>query len=149
MICFAFIFNFNQQVKADTISDLTGYTWVANVTPYVYPNAEYYLNFSSNSADFTRLKMQNWDFFYYAVDGYLRVFRSETSAWTNSNYQTISITGGSDVTNSILIAWLEANGTLTAPQPSTTDIYINNTLLGSYDPVDLIRVTPTGLYNMT
>jgi hypothetical protein len=35
-----------------------------------------------------------------------------SATWTNENYKTIKITGGTDATNTTLISWLYANATL-------------------------------------
>lgn len=40
-------------------------------------------------------------------NGYSRQF------WISDTYKTIQITGGADATNTTLIEWLQANGTLT------------------------------------
>ncbi len=46
--------------------------------------------------------------------------------WVNTSFKTISIVGGDDSTNTSLIAWLQANGTLElAPQPKTYNITVN------------------------
>lgn len=122
------------------VTDLTGYTWVGNP--------------SVNTSNFSDNTIFNIDFYtpsdvisyYYGF----RFFDSNNDGdpanalqyiissnnyfgvlyngvWTNNAYKTIEITGGTDATNATLIAWLEANGTLTAPAPQpSASISIGN-----------------------
>lgn len=106
------------------ITDLTGYTWVGNSSILVNEDKLCYINFTCNSATYT--------VFYYNNSGvyeniiYLnssnQMETAYSNSWTNNSYKTIEITGGSDVSNADLISWLEANGTLIAPQPAITDL---------------------------
>jgi len=127
-------------------SDLTGYTWVANNSLNLpYSNITFSnIIFTSNSLQYSSIVFfadlqedldddeyyelwfsydNTWVYNY--VDGTSLIPSSE--AWSNNNFKTIQFIGGQDATNSTLIAWLEANGTLTAPQPVVTpNISIGN-----------------------
>ena len=117
------------------ITDLTGYTWVGNET----------LTFTALGSIDVNSYYINFDYIYYDypfpsneldvvydIDGdftgieqiFVRygsnIVYTENGGWSNNDNKTITITGGTDATNADLIAWLEANGTLT-PEPSTAD----------------------------
>lgn len=89
------------------LTDLTGTTWYFNATPAL-PSAEshYTVNFTSNST--------NYDFLAMAEIGI--VYGSGTyaylSGWRNQAYRTVAFTGGTDATNSVLIAWVQANAVM-------------------------------------
>lgn len=100
-------------------TDLTNTTWVFNNEISTYPsgNTTYYINFTSTNTNYTQLKL-NYN------DGKKNVFYDYDSVfygamWLNDNYKTIEITGGTDSTNTTLIAWLTQNAT----QQSTTKTY--------------------------
>lgn len=108
----------HKKVKADTITDLSGSTWVVNDYPDVISNNTYYIDFTSNNSNWNifRLSVGNDPSIIYGfqetvyVDGY----------WYNNAFKTIQITGGNDATNSSLISWLQNNATMTvAPTPPT------------------------------
>lgn len=67
------------------------------------------LQFSSNSTEYTSLELEdnqdNLDIYYNST----HVF--DTNAWSNQNYRTIYIYGGTDVTDSDMIDWLEEYAT--------------------------------------
>lgn len=127
-------------------SDLTGYTWVGNEPSYIttpYTNEGYYLSFtdlSNNSYSFFGIgrfdgkKSINYD---------LEMVLYGAS-WVDDSYKTIQITGGSDVTNSTLIAWLGLNGTLTVPQPAVT-VYPSFNDVKLTDNTDYITLTINGV----
>ena len=123
------------------ISDLTGYTWVGNSNITTAPsgwdfatddgNTESFdINFSFEydsliiSAEriyFNDIDVSSYVIRYYVNSTPWEVYLND-SGWKNNAYKTIQITGGTDATNATLIAWLEANGTLTAPAPSISDL---------------------------
>lgn len=119
------------------ITDLTGTTWLIDEQPEMLGYDEdgigltYYINFLSNNTIYSNIsnteEIERWQQLYYNGPG--NVVYSQRTGWANENYRTIEITGGTDATNSDLIAWLEANGTLTAPQPQPTGT--NNIWLGT------------------
>ena len=121
------------------ITDLTGCVWIANNNITASNSyTTYNVNFSSNNVSGNNVKIPLANY------GYGKVFSSGVNDNTfndlclNSSNQwiiynnddeyvvetigtlEITITGGSDVTNATLIAWLEANGTLTAPITANT-----------------------------
>ena len=104
--------------------DLTGYTWAGNnsLTITTQDNATYNINgeghFLNNQGQFdgpfTSIQLLR------STDPNAPVlFCNNTmvyfGSWNGSRPFTIEFTGGTDATNATLIAWLEANGTLTAP----------------------------------
>ena len=100
--------------------DLTGTTWVWNDVPTVgvAESIIYKLTFSSNSTDYSMIKLQtNGNIAYlYTNEGGTTInntaYKASTTTWMNAAYKTISITGGDDATNAALIAIIEANATL-------------------------------------
>lgn len=110
------------------ISDLTGTTWVLNSTT-ANPSSTIFatLNFSSNSQSFVALTV------YDDMDAEQTIaYRGQGAdfpilvyewGWSSEAYRTISITGGTDVTNATFIAWLEANAE--QQQPTVPDVAIS------------------------
>lgn len=119
-----------QLFTGETITDLTGYTWVGN--DYVdlsnfgkAANSPYYINFNdANNISYTNIHFE----YFGPMEDECKLFYSSSDVgygsgineiwFYSSALKTIQFTGGTDATNSTLIAWLEANGTLTAPQPA-------------------------------
>lgn len=100
--------------------DLTNTTWYLKQHPNL-GSGEYFLNFTSNSASYDRMRMDGYEFEYgfeeeYEGETYVEydvVFGGDVetggTTWGNSANRTLTITGGSDVTNATLIAWFKAN----------------------------------------
>lgn len=129
----------HKKIKADTISDLTDTTWLLNDTvvfdPYSDNSHWYFINFTSNNNSFSILYFQNvdedYDEFYLEyrltnnnyVDVYYGGYNPNYEMNViNSSYQEITITGGTDVTNSNLISWLQNNATQQGIAPVGTEI---------------------------
>ena len=108
------------------ISDLTGTTWYFNDTLDFtgLPEAEYDLAFVSNNtscvylvymvAELMDVEME--ELLFSPSPGVVYMYPSPMppfypDGWQNQAYRTISITGGTDATNPVLIAWLQANAT--------------------------------------
>ena len=114
----------NKKVKADTITDLTGTTWIFRDDMW---NASYigskYINFTSNNKSFSQLVTDELE-----SDGYLIYFEpgdtiyAYNSGWINQAYKTIYITGGTSVTDNTLISWLYQNAQLQTPTPTGSEI---------------------------
>lgn len=112
------------------ITDLTGYTWHGNETIDISTVQNYSINFISNDIEFDELLIRHqtssimgWDLKYHKTeDGYISVYAG-TVGWNSESYRTIQIISGDDATNPTLISWLEANGTLIAPEPPTPSSY--------------------------
>lgn len=114
----------HRKVKADTITDLTGTTWLFNNNIDSALNiGVLYVNFVSNDVNFNRIDTHEIE-----LDGYLiygatnfvsTVYDGNNSGWVVETYKTIVISGGTDVTNSTLITWLQNNATLQTLSPST------------------------------
>lgn len=96
-----------------SVSTLAGTTWVINATPVITFSNSFGINFTSNSDSYDWLPLGPASIYYLYFDGEDFPSRADEAysgdGWTNANYRTISITGGSDATNSTLIAWFEAN----------------------------------------
>lgn len=106
---------------AETITDLTGYTWVGNDIISLKQTSSYFINFINNDTNYLYLHIENMEgslgMLYYSLsDDWITqgtIVFDYTLKWTGDSYKTIQITGGTDATNTQLIAWLQANGTLT------------------------------------
>lgn len=121
------------------VSDLTGYTWVGNNSLNL-SNGNYALEFTSNGIPFTFLIIVGDSSIpspyglgvTYQGNVYTERAYSNNGnqyVWVSEAYKTIEITGGTSVTNSTLIAWLEANGTLTPPVVTAGSISIGSSPL--------------------
>lgn len=132
------------------VTDLTGYTWVGNdnlsyssVQSSAWENG-FNINFHSNSQSFNKIFVESDDLFDFSSADYFDLtyvnggnnasYNFKSNQWYNDAYKTITITGGTDVTNAspnfaTLLAWLEANGTLTAPAVTAGSIYIGSSPL--------------------
>ena len=111
-----------------TITDLTGTKWILNSNLTIeemsgLTNNAAVINFTSNGMYYEEMYLDHSDFYlyYYEIEGVTasrtRVYDDGT--WSNESYRTIEITGGTDATNSALIAWLQANATqVVAATPS-------------------------------
>jgi len=104
------------EITTSSISDLTGTKWLINNNPHVdAETGEFYFNFNSNSIAFTGIYIgyngqldPTDNSLLYAYSSPMHVF---DGSWENQAYRTIEITGGTDVTNSTLINWLQSNAT--------------------------------------
>lgn len=110
-----------------TINDLTGYTWVGNEQINATLFRNFNVNFNSNNFLYNILCLFTDDDGEYIQYNDTIVYDLLSSPRWFSEYKTIQITGGTDVTNATLISWLVANGTLTAPTPTGT----NNVSIGT------------------
>lgn len=145
------------------ITDLTGTTWLMNSTTAT-PSSTIWksINFTSNSMSFNAITIYD-DMDNEQVIAYRGAEEFPTIVyswgWTNEAYRTIVITGGTDVTDASLIAWLEANATEQTPaSPDVVISYNGNEIAtmsdsgtktlqtsGKYVPADiLIQYTKSG-----
>ena len=127
------------------VTDLTGTTWVINTRPYGTSislgsiNAS--INFTSNNTNYSRIFIPIEDDLVDGTEALLydnqQAYRN--SAWYNEAYKTISITGGTDATNTNLINWLEANAT----QQTTPKVSVDLTTLPGWSslPSDTYSIT--------
>ena len=105
------------------ITDLTGTTWLLNSSVDVSLGEGFEIVFNSNSIIFDAFYIDDRGRLGYWNNqlGTLTVFDADYGTWESESYRTIEITGGTDATNSNLIAWLQQNATQqTAPTPSET-----------------------------
>lgn len=133
------------------ITDLTGYTWVGNSTVLWEGPVSYNVNFIIKDMDNEEYNFVTFDFIgsskFYAIQGNnsydIAPMDITTTLTFNSYISSITFAGGTDATNSTLIAWLEANGTLTAPSPQVQAISSFNTI-SLTDNTDYITLTING-----
>ena len=113
-------------VRAEFTGDsLVGTTWQFNEADYITTPSvkeEYYLSFNTNSESMSSLIIGQRDEKRNIQYDYSTVLYGVV--WELEAYRTIEITGGTDATNSTLIAWLNENATLLSyveptPSPST------------------------------
>ena len=130
------------KVKADTITDLTGTTWIFNdyidttissglgITITSNGNNYYDVYVGVDSEDHQR----NGRIYYATSNNDVLVFNSFSGDnWLNVAYKTITITGGYNATNSTVIQWIQANAT---QQTTGTQI-----LYKYWAPDGIIRMT--------
>lgn len=147
--------------NATQVVDLTGTTWVWNDSNIASSGSSGFdINFNSNNLSFTSIgdSIDSDEAIYY---GNLAVY--DAGVWQANGYKTIEITGGTDVTNATLVAWLEANATQVIDPPSGGNIEfgtfsISNTHWGTRDIDKMIyndiviyekSQPPTTGYNLT
>ena len=119
------------------VTNLTNTTWVFNssidltttgVTPVVEGDVLYKsITFTSNNRNYVQLRVGStngvsWNVFAYGYEGYSADDVYMSGYWTDEAFRTIEITGGADVTNASLIAWLEANATQQVVETLTIDL---------------------------
>ena len=104
-----------------SVSDLTNTTWVFNESQTWTTDLNYDINFTSNNTQYTKLYVyydDALDYYYYNSSvGYYNVYHY---SWINQEYRTIHITGGTAVTNTTLINWLQAHATQQLPTTPKT-----------------------------
>lgn len=149
------------------ITDLTGCVWVANNNITASNSyTTYNINFSNNNISGSNVKipLANYDYgkmFSSEVnnDAFYDLCLNSSNQWiiydNDKGYVVetigtleITITGGSDVTNATLIAWLEANGTLTAPQPTANTYTITHNLTNVNKGNITLQLTPDTGYEL-
>lgn len=120
------------------ITDLTNTTWIINETPSINPPRMYlqHINYISNNVEFTQMYIGYIPELDYENDiwytGFSSVQAYSSPNWSNQSYRTITITGGTDVTNTNFINWLEANATQQTSSFSNS-IYIGDSnIAGAY-----------------
>lgn len=96
--------------------NLTGATWVGNST-ILFTGSDtliYDITFTSNNITYTSITINQSSkvISYTSNDGGITPVYTN-SAWSDSAYKTIKISGGTDVKNNDLYVWLEGMGTLT------------------------------------
>lgn len=107
------------------ITDLTGTTWIFN-NNFIYSSfsslaSEYSITFFSNGKNWVKISFESGsDYQVYYFDETGREYICSTTArnetyWNGSVDKTIQITGGTDVTNNVLISWLQTNAIQDAP----------------------------------
>lgn len=137
------------QLRATSITDLTNTTWFFNQYNLILGNATrtFSINFTSYNHNYTSLSI---------IPGMTSINYNGTNVyneddlggWMLDDFRTITITGGSDTTNTTLISWLQTNATNQTPTPSGT----NHTHLGSlsiikkhFGDLEVIKETLNGV----
>jgi hypothetical protein len=112
------------------VTDLTGTTWIISANPSIPAERILVsLNFKSNSNNYDKIKIND------ATDNEAIVYYNGVSStrvwnylgWVAEAYRTIEIIDGAGVTNSELIAWLEANASQSGAA-DVTILYNNSTI---------------------
>ena len=78
----------------------------------------------------------------------IRVYDGDIGEWLVTPPLVVEFTGGTDVTNATLIAWLEANGTLTAPTPTANTYTLTHTLTNVTKGNITLQLTPDTGYEL-
>ena len=127
------------------VTDLTNTTWMFNDSLTITGSATYTLTFLSRAVeDFgelgLRLSSNKMEYFENEpVGDYIIVYQN--GSWTHDRYKVINISGGTDVTNATLIAWLETNAIL------LNEYSLNHSLKNITHGNTTFNVTPdTGMY---
>ena len=105
------------------LTNLKWTKWVLNETlqNHLNDSGTVFLNFTSNDKDYTAMYFEyNFSLHYftdvYNDEGDFGVYVGEddggNNEWSNQAYRTITITGGEDIENKEVIAWLKQNATL-------------------------------------
>lgn len=103
-----------------TVSNLTNTTWLIDNELNNWISGYYHVNFTSNNNNYTLLEFDD-DVGYGVLYNDNLVYSYENNPkWSNQAYRTITITGGTDVTNNNLINWLAANATQQVDEPDVT-----------------------------
>lgn len=95
----------------EVLSDLTGTTWYFNTVPVLLDDIVYYINFTAGGVAYDGFEFYDHDEIDYWKNGMADFSAYRVSRGWNSQGRTITITGGTDATNSTLIAWMQANAT--------------------------------------
>jgi len=105
-----------------SVSDLTGTKWVLNNPLTIISNVSYSINFTSNGNLYTQMQLVNIPgdselpsrvvlYFEGAIVAVGTGANYPNATFSTTAYRLITITGGTDATNSTLISWLENNAT--------------------------------------
>lgn len=127
-----------------SVTNLTYTKWTIVSQPDVSTAATYNLDFQTNGEQGSKISISATGalalrgFIYtLSTDGSLfpaevKVYNPTLHEWSNTNYRTIIITGGADVENANLIAWLEANATQDTSFPGEVSCYYKNNWIGGF-----------------
>ena len=118
-----------------SVTDLTGTTWMIN-SLYSDPPSTIWksINFTSNSMSFNAITIYDdidseQTIAYRGAEEYPTIVYARS--WEEEAYRTIVITGGSDVSDSTLISWLEANAIQVIEPYTPGNVYVDNTYLSN------------------
>lgn len=102
-----------------SVANLTGTIWRFNetITPdLIHMRSDADIDFTSNGLSFVGTFGMAAGYYYFDdIGDETLVYNSSTNTWTNQEYRTIEISGGSYATNQSFIIWLEANATQILP----------------------------------
>ena len=110
--------------------NLTNTKWVFNENISLgFFNGRVQINFISNNKEYIFLLDENPDFAYVDTNDDYTYTYDDYVGWENQAYRTITITGGADVENPDLIAFLQANATqITITDLTNTTWVFNETI---------------------
>lgn len=118
------------ETATNSITDLTGTKWLIldAFEDLEFFNATYALTFTSGNTSFSSFKGEiiagppedRFNLYYNQILVYYSEGVGNPESWEDQSYRTISITGGTDATNTDLISWLQANATQIIEPPANT-----------------------------
>lgn len=121
------------ETTSSAVADLTGTIWVFN-SHIELTQTSFTFNFTSNNTNFTSMSFKRMELGWWKYNDSTVYEQSAEGNWMDEAYRTIEITGGTDVTNTDLIAWLEANATQIQVTNLTGTKWILNSNLGTTTP---------------
>lgn len=94
------------------VTDLTGTKWLFNSEIDLTGSVDYKISFNCDGVNYILLGLGLLDeLSYWDSSNEQNIVYQGKKAWLSEAFRTIEITGGTDATNSDLIAWLQANAT--------------------------------------
>lgn len=133
------------------VTDLTGTTWTINSQPAIPDSTIWgYINYVSNNESYTAITLYDemdagGNIAYRGYEEFPNIVYNGSN-WTFDTYRTISITGGTDTTNSALISWLEANAVQSAAVQSAVVISYDGDTIATMDVSGTKTLQTAGKY---
>lgn len=133
-----------------SVTDLTGTTWIIN-SETTTPSSTIWksINFTSNDASWNAIviydDMDNEQVIAYRNDEDFPTLVYEWG-WSNEAYRTINISGGTDATDSTLIAWLENNAEQQIVTTPDISIFYNNAEIATMSDSGTKTLKTSGKY---
>lgn len=123
------------------MANLINTKWIFNENPVVTTIAGYNINFTDGTATYNRLTIEDGgdghnELKYYDINDMAFSAYQNPTGWVDTAFKTITITGGADVKNEELYAFLSANAT---QEMLTKNIVLNK------DNIDLFPRTKASL----
>lgn len=127
-----------------SVTNLTNTKWIIASKPDVSTSASYNLDFQTNGEQGSKINIKATGILAFRGLNYalstdssllpveVQVYDPTNYEWYDTDYRTIIITGGADVENANLIAWLEANATQDTSFPGEVSCYYKNNWIGGF-----------------